>query len=173
MNLSHTKPPHAKGPGANLSSDDLKKDLDHIVETMIYLFTESRRLSREESSRYGITPTQLSVLKLLHEIGDLRLGDLSRRIQALNSTVTGIVDRMEDSGLVLRARDSDDRRAWKIGLTARGRQVAERAEVRPWQTLRAALDGLPRADKRKLVEILRQVAHNVARQVAGEKRKEA
>ena len=151
-----------------LSADALKQDLDQIVETIIYLVTESRRLSRDESSRYGVTPTQLSVLKLLHEIGDLRLGDLSRRIQAQNSTVTGIVDRMEEAGLVGRERDAEDRRAWKIVLTARGRQVAQRADVRPWDTLRAALEALPRADKRKLIEILRQVAQEVARAVRKE-----
>ena len=151
-----------------MAADTLKQDLDQIVETIIYLVTESRRLSRDESSRYGVTPTQLSVLKLLHEIGDLRLGDLSRRIQAQNSTVTGIVDRMEEAGLVARERDAEDRRAWKIVLTPRGRQVATRADVRPWDTLRAALEALPRADKRKLIEILRQVAQEVARAVRKE-----
>ncbi len=155
-----------------MSTESLKPDLDQIVETIIYLVTESRRLSREESSRYGVTPTQLSVLKLLHEIGDLRLGDLSRRIQAQNSTVTGIVDRMEEAGLVMRERDAGDRRAWKIALTARGRQVAERADVRPWETLRGALEELPRAEKRKLIEILQQVAQNVARAIAAERRQE-
>ena len=83
---------------------ELKEDLDRIVETIIYLVTESRRLSKEEASRHGVTPTQLSVLKLLHEIGDLSLGTLSKEIRAHNSTVTGIVDRMEAAGLVERAR---------------------------------------------------------------------
>jgi DNA-binding MarR family transcriptional regulator len=143
----------------------LKADLDHIVETFLFLVTESRRLSREVASRYGVTPTQLSVLKLLHEIGDLRLGDLSRRIRAQNSTVTGIVDRMEEAALVQRARSTDDRRVWTIGLTPRGRDVAARADVRPWDTLRAALAELPHGDKRKLVAILHRVADNVARSV--------
>src|SRR5690242_20736901 len=146
-------------------------ELDRIVETIIYLSTESRRLAREVAARYGVTPTQLSVLKLLHEIGDLRLGDLSRRIQAQNSTVTGIVDRMEEAKLVERLRDAEDRRAWRIALTARGRQVAERADVSPWETLREALSELPRDDKRRLVQILSQVAENVQRHV--ERQKEA
>ncbi|MSP58954.1 MAG: MarR family transcriptional regulator [Myxococcales bacterium] len=147
----------------------LKPELDRIVETIIFLVTESRRLAREVAARHGVTPTQLSVLKLLREIGDLKLGDLSRRIQAQNSTVTGIVDRMEEAGLVLRSRSADDRRVWTIALTEQGRAVAEGADVGPWETLRAALSALPRADKRKLVEILNQVAGNVARSVAGKR----
>ena len=142
----------------------LGAELDRIVETIIFLVTESRRIARDVAAGYGVTPTQLSVLKLLHEIGDLRLGDLSRRIQAQNSTVTGIVDRMEEAGLVERVRSADDRRVWRIALTARGREVAARADVSPWDTLRQALEALPRADKRKLVEILGRVAESVARE---------
>ena len=140
-------------------------ELDRVVETIIYLVTESRRIAREVSSRHGVTPTQLAVLKLLSEIGDLRLGDLSRRIRAQNSTVTGIVDRMEEAGRVRRSRSTDDRRVWTIGLTARGRAVAAEVEIGPWQTLRAALDELPRTDKKKLIELLSRVAENVSRSV--------
>ena len=140
---------------------ELKEDLDRIVETIIYLVTESRRLSKDEASRYGVTPTQLSVLKLLHEIGDLSLGTLSKEIRAHNSTVTGIVDRMETAGMVERARSEDDRRVWMIRLTAQGRRVAERAKVSPWDTLRHALAALPAGDQEKLTQILKKVALNV------------
>ncbi|HZS39884.1 MAG TPA: MarR family transcriptional regulator [Polyangia bacterium] len=140
---------------------DLKEDLDRIVETIIYLVTESRRLSKDEAARYGVTPTQLSVIKLLHEIGDLSLGTLSREIRAHNSTVTGIVDRMEAAGMVERARSEEDRRVWIIRLTAQGRKVAERAKVSPWETLRHALASLPLADQERLTAILKKVALNV------------
>ncbi len=140
---------------------ELKEDLDRIVETVIYLVTESRRLSTEEATRCGVTPTQLSALKLLHEIGDLSLGTLSKEIKAHNSTVTGIVDRMEAAGLVERARSDEDRRVWIIRLTAAGRRVAERARVSPWDLLRAALEELPASDQEKLTAILRKVAANV------------
>jgi DNA-binding MarR family transcriptional regulator len=108
-----------------------------------------------------VTPTQLSVLKLLFEIGDLSLGTLSKEIRAHNSTVTGIVDRMEAAGLVERARSDQDRRVWIIRLTSAGRKVAERARVSPWDLLRDALDELPTADQEKLTTILRKVALNV------------
>jgi MarR family transcriptional regulator, organic hydroperoxide resistance regulator len=140
---------------------ELKEDLDRIVETIIYLVTESRRLSKEEASRYGVTATQLSVLKLLHEIGDLSLGTLSKEIRAHNSTVTGIVDRMEAAGLVERVRSEEDRRVWIIRLSASGKKVAERAKVSPWDLLRDALAELSQADQEKLTSLMRKVALNV------------
>jgi DNA-binding MarR family transcriptional regulator len=151
---------------------ELKEDLDRIVETIIYLVTESRRLSKEEASRYGVTPTQLSVVKLLHEIGDLSLGTLSKEIRAHNSTVTGIVDRMEAAGLVERARSDEDRRVWIIRLTAAGRKVAEKARVSPWDVLRQALEELPSADQEKLTGLLRKVALNVQSAVQPRRAKE-
>jgi len=140
---------------------ELKEDLDRIVETIIYLVTESRRLSKEEATRYGVTPTQLSVVKLLREIGDLSLSSLSKEIRAHNSTVTGIVDRMEAAGLVERARSDEDRRVWIIRLTAAGRKVAEKARVSPWDVLRQALAELSPADQEKLTSLMRKVALNV------------
>ncbi len=140
---------------------ELKEDLDRIVESIVYLVTESRRQSKDEAARYGVTPTQLSVLKLLQEIGDLSLGSLSKEIKAHNSTVTGIVDRMETAGLVERARSEDDRRVWIIRLTAQGRKVADRAKVSPWDTLRHALEALPVKEQEQLTQILRKIAQNV------------
>jgi DNA-binding MarR family transcriptional regulator len=142
-----------------------KEDLDRIVEAIIYLVTESRRLSKDEASQYGVTPTQLSVLKLLQQIGDLSLGTLSREIGAHNSTVTGIVDRMEAAGLVERDRSEEDRRVWIIRLTAHGRRVAERAKVSPWELLRGALAALPPSDQERLTSILKKLVTHVTSQV--------
>jgi len=151
---------------------ELKEDLDRIVETIIYLVTESRRLSKEEASRHGVTATQLSVLKMLHEIGDLSLGSLSKEIRAHNSTVTGIVDRMEAAGLVERARSDEDRRVWIIRLTAAGRKVAEKAKVSPWDLLRQALEELSPGDQEKLTALMRKVAVNVQSAVQPRRAKE-
>src|SRR5688500_18686011 len=95
-----------------------KNLIDQIVETGIYLNTESRRLARDACARHGITATQLNVLKLLQAVGDLSLSELSKRIAAKTSTVTGIVDRMVAAGLVVREQSEDDRRVWRIRATA-------------------------------------------------------
>src|SRR5690349_20815490 len=98
----------------SVSRIERKAGLDRIVETVIYLQTESRRLAKDQAARHGITPTQLNVLKLLLTVGDLSLSELSRRMAATNSTVTGIVDRMVAAELVAREQSAEDRRVWKI-----------------------------------------------------------
>jgi DNA-binding MarR family transcriptional regulator len=139
-------------------------DLDLIIETMIYLETESRRLAREACQRVGVTATQLNVLKLLEEIGELSLTELSRRLAAQNSTVTGIVDRMVQAGLVVREQSAEDRRVWRIRTTDRGQEIARKVQVLPWDLLRSALGSLALKEKEQLVAILRKVAAHVARE---------
>ena len=141
------------------------RDLDLIVETVIYLQTEARRLAREQCQQLGVTATQLNVLKLLDEIGELSLSELGRRIAAQNSTVTGIVDRMVQADLVVREQSAEDRRVWRIRLSEKGRQIARRIAVAPWDLLRHGLAALDRKEQDALVAILRKVAASVAKQV--------
>lgn len=143
-----------------------KAAVDRIVETAIYLNTESRRLAREQCARHNITATQLNVLKLLQAVGDLSLSELGKRIAATNSTVTGIIDRMVAAKLVAREQSPDDRRVWKIKLTDDGRTMARRIEVAPWDLLRAALAALPRAELDALVATMAKVAAHVTTAVA-------
>lgn len=145
-----------------------KAQIDRIVETSIYLQTESRRLAREQCTRLGITATQLNVLKLLQTIGDLSLSELSKKMAATNSTVTGIVDRMVAAELVAREQSADDRRVWKIRLTPAGKAVAKKIDVAPWEILRAALDALPPAELEQLIATLAKVAAYVTRSVEKE-----
>ncbi len=135
--------------------------IDRIVETAIYLQAESRRLARESCARHGITATQLNVLKLLEVVGTLSLSELSRRMAATNSTVTGIIDRMVAAGLVTREQSAEDRRVWIIAMTDPGRALSREIEVAPWDLLRQALVDLPAPELDTLIETLTKVAAHV------------
>ena len=140
--------------------------VDRIVETAIYLQTESRRVAREQCAAHGITATQLNVLKLLEQVGALSLSELSRRMAAKNSTVTGIIDRMVAAELVAREQSQDDRRVWKIRMTERGRALSAAIEVAPWDLLRSALAALPGKELQQLIGTLTKIAAHVERAVA-------
>jgi len=131
-----------------------KRDVDAIVETVVYLYTESRRLTKGIAREVGLTGPQLTVIKLLETFGDLSLSSLSERIRAQNSTVTGIIDRMEREELVLRERSTSDRRVVLIKLTPKGRELAQSVDVQPMEIFRGALASLSRDEVGQLVRIL-------------------
>lgn len=147
-----------------MSGTRKKAAIDRIVETAIFLQAESRRLAKEQCARVGITATQLNVLKLLQEIGDLSLSQISGHLAANNSTVTGIIDRMVDADLVVREKDSSDRRVTRIRMTDRGASIAGSIEVAPWDLLRSALRALPASEIDRLIDTLEKLAAHVERQ---------
>jgi DNA-binding MarR family transcriptional regulator len=142
-------------------ASDLKPDVDSVLEAILYLYTESRRLTKEVARQVELTGPQLTVLKLLEGVGDLSLSALSERIRAQNSTVTGIIDRMEREGLVVRARSTEDRRVVNIRLTEKGGRIARAVSIEPMEIFRAALQALSARETRDLLAILTKVARSV------------
>jgi DNA-binding MarR family transcriptional regulator len=142
-------------------TEEAKVEVDAIVETIIYLYTESRRLTKQAARELGLTGPQLTVIKLLETFGDLSLSSLSERIRAQNSTVTGIIDRMEREGLVSRERSTSDRRVVYIRLTSKGAQLAKSIEVEPMEIMYGVLAGLNREDTRDLLRILGKLQKRV------------
>lgn len=141
---------------------DADEDIARIVEAIVYLYTESRRVTKELARIYGLTGPQVTVLKMLEGIGALSLSDLSARMSARNSTVTGIADRMERDGLVERKRDAEDRRIVRIRLTPKGRELAKEIPVESMEVFGAALRALDHEERRSLRRILRRLSDRVA-----------
>jgi len=144
-----------------MPSKSAAPDVDAILDAMVYLYAESRRVTRAVAEQYGLTGSQLLVLKMLEPVGQLSLSDLSGRIRAKNSTVTGIIDRMERAGIVLRRRSDEDRRVIHIALTAKGKKLALGAKTDPMHLFRALLEDLSLRDAADLERIMTKLASRV------------
>lgn len=139
--------------------------IDRILETIVYLYTESRRVTKALARQHGLTGPQVTALKILESLGTLSLSELSARMSAKNSTITGIVDRMERDGLVRRERSADDRRVVHIRATERGRAIAAAVPVTAMEMFGSALRSLSEHDRRELMRILLVLAERVRAQV--------
>src|ERR671938_1209918 len=73
----------------------------------------------------GLTPVQAKALYFIEATTSMR--KLASRLHCDASNVTGIVDRLEELGLIQRAVDASDRRVKRLVVTERGAEV--RAEV--------------------------------------------
>src|SRR5690349_17272340 len=142
-------------------SPELKSDVDQVLEAILYLYTESRRITKELARRADLTGPQLTVVKLLETFGDISLSELSEKIRAQNSTVTGIIDRMEREALVTRERSKEDRRVVFIRLTPKGRELARAIPVEPMEIFKGALESLSANEVRDLMRILTKLARRV------------
>ncbi|HEY6838818.1 MAG TPA: MarR family transcriptional regulator [Geobacteraceae bacterium] len=82
-------------------------------------------LFKEEFDRYDLTPQQFGVLAFLWREDGLSQAELSTRSQIDRTTIGGIVDRLEKEGLVKRRSHPEDRRAYQVFLSAKGKSLEE------------------------------------------------
>lgn len=142
-------------------ADNVQGDVDRIVEAIVYLYTESRRVTKDLARKHGLTGPQVTALKLLEGFGMLSLSQLGARMSAKSSTITGIVDRMERDGLVRRRRSTLDRRVVHLEATERGASIAAAVPVTAMEIFGGALRSLSDEDRRELTRILSRLAERV------------
>ncbi|MEA2021209.1 MAG: MarR family transcriptional regulator [Candidatus Caldatribacteriota bacterium] len=71
----------------------------------------------------GFTLPQLSVISVLAKNGEQKVSDISEKMSLSDSTVSGILDRLEQKGIIERKRNKDDRRVVKIFLGKGSRKI--------------------------------------------------
>ena len=84
---------------------------------------EIRKRLRE---RFGISLARFDYMAQLFRYKDgLKMRALSRYLMVTGGNVTGLTDDLERDGLVVREGSADDRRAWIVSLTPKGRRSFE------------------------------------------------
>jgi DNA-binding MarR family transcriptional regulator len=115
---------------------------------------------------FGISGAQWGVLRNLHRAeqegeGGLRLTDLSQRLLIRPPSVTGVVDRLEEAGLVLRASVPCDLRAKRVALTAAGRGLVERVLTVHGRQVARVMGGLTGAEQQELNRLLTRLGEHL------------
>ncbi len=119
------------------------------------LLQSSRRRFLAVAAEFDLSPPQVMALKSLDPERPLPMSQLAEALHCDNSNVTGIVDRLEDRGLVERRSATHDRRVKMLAVTERGAEVREQLRAR----LREApppLAQLSEEDQRALCDIMRR-----------------
>ncbi len=111
--------------------------------------------SKDVEARFGLTGPQLWALWELGQGGPMALKALAARMQLHPSTVVGVVDRLSEKGLVVRAQDPVDRRRVSLSLTPKGRSTLRRA---PHPAQGRLVHGLRSMPPRKVQAIHRSLA---------------
>jgi DNA-binding MarR family transcriptional regulator len=115
--------------------------------------------SRVFFARWDLSPSQFNVLNLLHDHPDgLSQSELGRQLIMHRSNVTGLVDRLLKRGLVERRDVAADRRAYRVLLTAEGRNVLRQILPKYYQEAVRVWDGITPGRISTLLEDLREVA---------------
>jgi MarR family transcriptional regulator, organic hydroperoxide resistance regulator len=98
-----------------------------IVSGLRHIARELSVHSKFIQDNYNITVPQLVCLREICDNKSISLGELTRSLHLNNSTVTGIIDRLEKRNLVRRVRQSRDRRQIHVEVTDEGKRFIKQA----------------------------------------------
>lgn len=122
-----------------------------------------RRFYDRRASTVGVTTAQWRVLLRLAREPGLKQVELADRMDVEPITACRIVDRLEDAGLVERQRDPEDRRAWRLELTAKAEPILKRLGDLAEEMAAEAFAGLTVSEIEATRVTLARVRENVGR----------
>jgi DNA-binding MarR family transcriptional regulator len=120
-----------------------------------------RLADRAAESRFGISAAQLFVLERLAEGPLQSLSELAERTMTDASSVSVVVQKLTEQGLVLRATDPEDARRATLRLSTTGRKLLLRAPTSPQSRIVAALEVLGPGQRRQLAFLLEQTVRGM------------
>jgi DNA-binding MarR family transcriptional regulator len=124
-----------------------------------------RTYADHQASQFGVTYAQWVVLARLDRFEGLKQSELAEMLDLQPITVTRLLDRLCDSGMIERRSDPNDRRAKRLFLTEASRPLLERLGGLGEELMTTALAGVDRESVEKMVAQLAVVKENLRRAI--------
>lgn len=134
-----------------------KKAISEIMQSFRRIFKSIQQYSEEVLKEFGVTGPQLWLLKRICQEEGLSVGELSQAVYLHISTVSGILDRLEEKGFVVRKKKGSDRRVITIHLTDRGREIVASSPEPSQGKLLYGLQKLSHQEVLELYESLQKI----------------
>ncbi|ALC13564.1 MarR family winged helix-turn-helix transcriptional regulator [Sphingopyxis sp. 113P3] len=139
-------------------------------ETIGFLMNDTARLFRRafnaRTKSSGVTALQWRLISYLKRHEGIRQGPLAELIEVEPITLSRMVDRLAEAGLVERRADPADRRAWQLHLTPRARDLLEVMRQTTDRLNEEATEGLSDAERTQLIALVGRIRCNLSRRDA-------
>ena len=127
-----------------------------VSRTALFMSTRFKRILVEAGFKQ-VKPAYLWALLSLWRSDGLKVVELAREAALETSTMTGLLDRMERDGLVIRTPDADDRRTLRIYLTHEGKKLQKPLIDLAQSMMDEFLMGIPEEEISVVNDVLRRI----------------
>ncbi|WP_174704625.1 MarR family winged helix-turn-helix transcriptional regulator [Paenibacillus physcomitrellae] len=141
--------------------------LHELVQGFRELKRTFHQVVSKQAEKMGITGIQFYVLAALREQPEMSMSDLAERVHLGNSTLSGVIDRMEKAGYVERKRSELDRRTVTLHLTDKGREI-ERQTNLLYQKAMGRISEIPQEEITQLIRTFRSIINLFETEKEGE-----
>lgn len=133
-----------------------------LTQCINYLLTTAQhKVFQEMSTRldpFDVTPVQYGVMYCLWEGGKNKPKEIAAELQLENSTISGVLERMEKKGLIERRVSKEDRRFIEVVLTDKGEALREPILGTVEDVNRDVMSVIPEKEREELKDALRILA---------------
>jgi DNA-binding MarR family transcriptional regulator len=132
--------------------------LGFLTHEISYLI---RKRFNKEVENLGFTHSQWRALVHLSENENCRQVDLAEILEVKPITLAKQIDLLEASGLVMRNKDKEDRRAYRLALTSKAKPVMNKLCEIASSVENQVLNGLTVAEETSLIQLLEAIKNNM------------
>ncbi|HEY7630168.1 MAG TPA: MarR family winged helix-turn-helix transcriptional regulator [Thermoleophilaceae bacterium] len=133
-----------------------KEIAEFVGQLFFRLWRASHTRTAESLKSIGLTPALFALLNVLGAREGSIQQELSSDMGIDPSAMVRLIDELEGAGLAERRRRPQDRRAWEVAITPKGRRTLERGRKLAADVEDDVLSGLSASDRRQLLTLLRR-----------------
>ena len=129
--------------------------MENMPNVLMSYLRVTQHMSQQFRAHFGklnLTFPQALVLNVLGEEGPIPISALAERTGSANSTVSGIVDRLEKLGLAQRKRSEQDRRVIYVEATQQYHELRKKAETNVSGYFNSLLGDMTTEDRAQVAE---------------------
>lgn len=139
-----------------------EKQLLDAVHVLMRVMLVSERTSPEHQHVIKFNPLDFHTLGLLRQAPGTRATAVADALGVVPTTASSVIARLVKRGYIARTQSRKDRRAYELTLTDEGMRIAQTIHNQDLRNMGLFLSALSQSDQDKLIEMLGQVAAQVA-----------
>ncbi len=111
----------------------------------------------EDIKSHGLNTTEFAVLELLYHKGDQAIQQIGKKVLLASGSITYVVDKLEQKGLLVRQPCPSDRRVTYAVITDAGKRLMSDIFPQHRAAIREIFAGLNNQEKESLTELLKKL----------------
>nr|WP_033827135.1 MarR family transcriptional regulator [Bacillus andreraoultii] len=140
--------------------NEVKRDQDVSLKLFIVLSRALEAIEKQivkNVKDYGLNLTEFAVLELLFHKGDQPIQKIGQKILLASSSITYVVDKLEEKNYLVRKACPTDRRVTHASITDEGKKIMEDIFPRHKEAMSKIMAGLNTDEKEMVVEKLKKL----------------
>ena len=130
-----------------------------VLRELVRAYQAFSACDAEHLREFGLTTPQADVIFTLGNTQGMTFKEIGEQTLITKGTLTGVVDRLEEKGLLKRVASEDDRRRTIVVLTAKGEKVFEDVFPKHIKHLKARFDCLSKTELKEAEAVLKKIKY--------------